>query len=197
MKKMTDQQADALRDQGKIVIRTSDTAAKGVAIGLPLVGVALVLFCIHIDMVSDTWEDYVCLVLMIMMPLSVGLFFFFDNKQRYVILDHKGITRQTSRNFQRLYWGEVKFVGSHSNRHGAGTVVSALPLPEGEECVGENRRISDDAYLKLTYSRTIVIPETNFNDNWTPIVIEMWEKYRDTAEATVGDYRYFPRKPRQ
>ena len=196
MKIMTDRQADALRDQGKIVIRTSDSGIKWFAFSYPVSGFVAAILALYLDD-HIPWQEYAGLVLMLIVSIGICVFLLIDNKRRYVMLDHKGITRQTSRNFQRLYWGEVKFVGSYSSRHGAGTVVSALPLPEGEECVGENRRISDDAYLKLTYSRTIVIPETNFNDNWTPIVIEMWEKYRDTAEATVGDYRFFPRNPRQ
>ena len=196
MKKMTDQQADALRDQGKIVFKSSSSEAIGLAAMWSFFMLCIVSFGAYMEKAS-TWQEYAYFFLLFLLGSSFSVFILVINKRAYTVLDKKGVTQQFLFNHKRLFWGEVKFVGTYSDRGTSSILVSPMPLPEGEECVGANRRISDSALFKLRSSRMISIPNTSFTENRLAIVIEMWEKYRDTAEAAVGDYRYFPRQPRQ
>ena len=196
MKIMTDQQADALRDQGKIVFKSSSSEAIGLAAMWSFFILCIVSFGAYMGEAS-TWQEYAYFFLLFLLGSSFSVFILVINKRAYTVLDKKGVTQQFLFNHKRLFWGEVKFVGTYSGRGTSSIIVSSIPLPEGEKCVGESRRISDSALFKLRSSRMISIPNDSFTEDRVSIVIEMWEKYRDTAEAAVGDYRFFPRKPRQ
>lgn len=195
MKKMTDQQADALRDKGKVIFRSSDTEVIWLAAFWAVLVTGGLIFLFYVEELL-TWKDYAYLAVYILAGYGFPAFMLFANKRSYTVLDHKGITQQSIFDQKQLFWGEVKFIGTCSDRRGSSIIASPIPLPEGEGCVGENRRISDSALWKLRSSRMISIPNTSFTENRLAIVMEMWEKYKDTAEATVGEFRYFPRQPR-
>ncbi|MBE6919493.1 MAG: hypothetical protein E7469_07405 [Ruminococcaceae bacterium] len=200
MKIMTDRQADSLRDEGKIVLRVSQTESIYGAVLIAILVTAGLIFASHMEPV-DTWQEYIYAVVYIILGYGWVLYTLFSGLNIYYILDRKGVTAQSWRGSKCLYWHEVKFVGSCSYGKTVKTIVSVIPLPEDEEYTGPRRHVSVRAYNYFcSYSRNIMIPHLTTSEDWFTPVLEMWEKYRDVPASPVVDessYRFFPRKPRQ
>ena len=197
MKIMTDQQANALRDEGKIVLRVSDSEGYYCVFLISVLTTAALIFLLHVEP-PTTWRDYLYFAVIILLGYGPALFLFIATRRSYVLLDRRGITVHRVFSKKYLRWKDVQFVGAVRGDGGYSTIVSAIPLPDGETVEGEYRVVSTRAQFRLRADpQTIFIPDSTA-DHWTPEIIEVWENYRrQSISPTVEDFYNFPRKPRQ
>ena len=79
MEKMSDQQADSLRDQGKIVFKSSSSEAIVLAAMWSFFMLCIVSFCAYMGEAS-TWQEYAYFFLLFLLGSSFSVFILVINK---------------------------------------------------------------------------------------------------------------------
>ena len=181
---MTKQEAQRLRDEGKIVawVPVKDIVIESLLwLTIPTVLIT-VWYLVSPPAVT---RDYISLAFTALIGCGFPVLFAFDKTTSFFIIDRDGVTEQRFGRRQYLRWSDCKFVGSSTVPRGLHhTLLLITPLSKDEYDDNAYRTISEkaDRYYgdKGISIPTVYLCYTGLD---TPDIIALWEWYRDKEGA--------------
>jgi len=183
-KRMTKQEAQRLRAEGKIVawVPAKDIVIESL-LWLTIPTVIIVIW--YLASPPAVTRDYISMALMALIWCGFSVLVAVDNATTCFIIDQDGVTEQRFFQKQYLRWSDCKFVGSSTVPRGLHhTLLLITPLSKDEYADNAYRTISEkaDRYYgdKGISIPTVYLCSTGLD---TPDIIALWEWYRDKEGA--------------
>ena len=183
-KRMTKQEVQRLRDEGKIV---AWAPVKDIVIEcllwLAFPAVYIAIWCLASPPTAA--KDYASMLVVAFVGCGFIAVIVFDMAISFFIIDQNGVTEQRVFQKQYLRWSDCKFVGSATVPRGLHhTLLLITPLSKDEYDDSAYRIISEKADRYYGH-KGISIPTVylGYAGLTTPDIIALWEWYRDKEDA--------------